>query len=588
MKKMFLLIVMMAFFSTSSIFSQTLMDYVSAVKGDTLVIKDYYEMNKQPNSLVYALFLDTVDVPVSRVYELKANGYYPHWLTPRTYPNRHTVIVGSDPTPVVNNRNAKSSPPLICTFPMTVDPGPEGIIAEGDLTIKNCELCAVGADGTVGWIFAYTTRPNLHLVFDNCIMERTLWAFVYSSYANCNFTFKDCYFVNMSGRTGRSGGVFDCFEPQDTLLIENCTHVMAQGSIYSIKQYPFNRIIINHNTFINCAGSVFANPGFQGNISLTNNIFVNSNVHPYDHCRHGDLIDPDPDRLPVGLVNVNPYSEDSANSTSRKFLVQNNLVYWDSSLDDCDSILNANKVNGSTCWESQMIIMNSRTKKMFDDDYKYPFLVTDTWKNRMPHFADPKDLFTKQLINIKEFVLEAADDNNYFVLPTWRLINIGIEKVVHPDWPIPIDLSYSDADLITGGIGGFPLGDLNWFPDKKAKWSAQRIAEYDKINDALNKGNLVTAVHNQVNLPVEFQLKQNYPNPFNPSTTIVFSLPKSANTSLKIFDILGREVEILVEGYITSGMHEVKFNAADLASGVYFYKLKSGDFTEVKKMLLMK
>jgi len=89
-------------------------------------------------------------------------------------------------------------------------------------------------------------------------------------------------------------------------------------------------------------------------------------------------------------------------------------------------------------------------------------------------------------------------------------------------------------------------------------------------------------------LPAHCALQQNYPNPFNPSTTITFSLPHSASASVRVYDILGREVATLLNGYTTSGTHEVQFNAANLPSGVYTYRLTSGNFREVRKMLLMK
>jgi hypothetical protein len=85
-----------------------------------------------------------------------------------------------------------------------------------------------------------------------------------------------------------------------------------------------------------------------------------------------------------------------------------------------------------------------------------------------------------------------------------------------------------------------------------------------------------------------FKLHENYPNPFNPSTSIKFSVPATGLVTLKVFDITGKEVTILVDGNIEQGEHEVNFNASHLASGVYFYKLISGSFTEVKKMMLIK
>ncbi|RPI04615.1 MAG: T9SS C-terminal target domain-containing protein [Ignavibacteriae bacterium] len=98
----------------------------------------------------------------------------------------------------------------------------------------------------------------------------------------------------------------------------------------------------------------------------------------------------------------------------------------------------------------------------------------------------------------------------------------------------------------------------------------------------------ITGVENNAALPNNFHLAQNFPNPFNPSTKITFTLPQSANTSLKVFDVIGREIAVLVNGFTASGIHEVQFNAANYNSGVYFYKLSSGNFTDMKKMVLIK
>ncbi len=89
-------------------------------------------------------------------------------------------------------------------------------------------------------------------------------------------------------------------------------------------------------------------------------------------------------------------------------------------------------------------------------------------------------------------------------------------------------------------------------------------------------------------VPSNYSLEQNYPNPFNPSTKINFSILKSGMVELKVYDILGREVAIIVNEYRIAGNHTVDFNASNLASGVYLYTLKAGDFTNTKKMLLIK
>ena len=85
-----------------------------------------------------------------------------------------------------------------------------------------------------------------------------------------------------------------------------------------------------------------------------------------------------------------------------------------------------------------------------------------------------------------------------------------------------------------------------------------------------------------------YRLEQNYPNPFNPTTNITYVLPKAENVSLKVYDVLGREVATLVNEVKPAGAYTVPFNASNLASGVYFYKLQSGSFVQTKKMMLVK
>jgi hypothetical protein len=296
--------------------------------------------------------------------------------------------------------------------------------------------------------------------------------------------------------------------------------------------------------------------------------------------------------LPMGIVNVYPDSADMVNNTARKFLCQNNLVYWDSLLADMDSILNARSVNYVTDWQTQMIIMNSRTDSMFKHEEPYntsPFsyLVSDIWMNQMLTFTDPKDLFTTQLANIKTFSLETVDRRRSFrtTLPDWRLVNSSENKYLYADWPIPVDLSYNNTEFWDAGLGDFPLGDLNWFPTQKKEWLTQRNTEYKNIDDALNTGKLVIDVPHQ---PATFELWQNYPNPFNGITVIRFELTEDSDVDFKIYDVLGREVAELISEKKNKGIHYVHFDGSSFASGVYFYHLKVNDQEATKKMVLLK
>lgn len=103
-----------------------------------------------------------------------------------------------------------------------------------------------------------------------------------------------------------------------------------------------------------------------------------------------------------------------------------------------------------------------------------------------------------------------------------------------------------------------------------------------------NSNSKETISVNKNSLPTEYVLEQNFPNPFNPSTIIRYALPENSNVSLIIYDILGREIAVLVNGEVGAGYHQVLFDGSKLSSGIYFCKLTSGNFTRINKMLLMK
>ena len=99
---------------------------------------------------------------------------------------------------------------------------------------------------------------------------------------------------------------------------------------------------------------------------------------------------------------------------------------------------------------------------------------------------------------------------------------------------------------------------------------------------------LVTAVEDEQTAPNNFILAQNFPNPFNPSTTINFTLPQTSKVKLTLFDAVGREIEQIASKEFSAGVHSVNYNASNLSSGVYFYKIEAGSFVQTKKMILMK
>lgn len=115
-----------------------------------------------------------------------------------------------------------------------------------------------------------------------------------------------------------------------------------------------------------------------------------------------------------------------------------------------------------------------------------------------------------------------------------------------------------------------------------------------EVNITSNGGNItipidyIVGVDNQIEKPISFSLSQNYPNPFNPTTSISYSLPNSGKVKLSVYDILAREVKVLVDEFQSSGSYKINFDASELSSSTYFYKLESNGNIEVKKMMLIK
>ena len=112
----------------------------------------------------------------------------------------------------------------------------------------------------------------------------------------------------------------------------------------------------------------------------------------------------------------------------------------------------------------------------------------------------------------------------------------------------------------------------------------------DQWNFAPNKTIVVQSVTgvNNENIISSYKLKQNYPNPFNPSTRISFEIPQSENVKLVVYNSAGQEVKTLINEFMTSGNHFINFNASNIASGVYYYRISTPHFYEIKKMILMK
>ncbi|GAB6283000.1 MAG: hypothetical protein STSR0008_17540 [Ignavibacterium sp.] len=215
-------------------------------------------------------------------------------------------------------------------------------------------------------------------------------------------------------------------------------------------------------------------------------------------------------------------------------------------------------------------------------------------------------------------------------------LRFNIAGVTNPDDPLPVELTTFLANVLTNGVElkwqtatevnnyGFEVlrsaqNDENWvslgfvngngnsnspkdysFVDEDIKNQVNgkyyyRLKQIDTDGSyeysetiEINWTNGITDVTDENNLPKEYSLSQNYPNPFNPTTTLSFAISQQSFVSLKVYDVLGKEVATLVNEEKPAGTYKVTFDAGKLSSGVYFYKLQTGNFVETKKMILLR
>jgi len=146
------------------------------------------------------------------------------------------------------------------------------------------------------------------------------------------------------------------------------------------------------------------------------------------------------------------------------------------------------------------------------------------------------------------------------------------------------------ADTFTASIPAQPLNSKVYYYISASSTSGRTVKKPITAPSGNYRFDVTTAtgITETGITPVKFELMQNYPNPFNPSTKIGYSLKSDSYITLKVFDALGREVAVLVNGYRKAGVYNETFDASAMAQGVYFYRLSAGDFTDVKKGVLVK
>ncbi len=432
----------------------------------------------------------------------------------------------------------------------------------GNILLKNLYIQHTPPTGGIAvWGTVQQVKDSATYRYEGCYFEGGNWWTTIATWAKHTKVFiTDCYFRNVENPSNVWNGVGITFANNDvdTLEVTNTTFFNHGSFAIQGELNNSNYVRFEHNTFVNSVKNPIWWKYYYKNFNVSNNIFYNA--HSLGSGPTFRTVS-DPDSLEAGIIQIyhlpKKFTDTLGLDESQRIVrLHNNDYFYSQVIKD---YWNANDTIMGTPW------MNARVRSMFDDDANFPDMDEQNTMNLDPGFVE----------------VGKGEDSLAVWMTKWRAKEPTQLWGWDPDgdrfavqWPLPENLSYTNATLLTAADGGFPVGDLNWFPDKKQDW----ITGVKKITNTT---------------PENFELKQNYPNPFNPETNIQYSIPKTAKVNISIFNSLGQKVVTLVNQKQNTGNYKVNWNGKDangnaVVSGVYFYKLSVGTYSLTRKMILLK
>jgi hypothetical protein len=503
------------------------------------------------------------------------------------------VILGPDNTWIKN----QTAPPVFLQIP-AADGSARDMIhikAGGSVTLKNVIVDGNLPNGELVGAFIVNQGGN-KIIYDNCAFGECQWFTLRNQAYADTISVTNCLFINMVRKASSpfNGMLLRIDAGVENFIFENNTSINSGRLFGNGGNFFTSKEIEVHNTYLNMqvnghelhwyealqANNIYYNWSYRGRTLRTNHYEAPFTTwdHHYEVAEKLDSIS-----LYQGMnafyldlafpefwdSAINPSIENDSDKVIMCFL-------WDRGV-DTTMTEDDNFTIGKNYWQFDPMFVNntSNLEGMLAWD-KYYWLKEDTW-------------------------------------PDWR-----VELVVDYDadgqpmlnWPPKFDLSYQNDTLLTGGTDGLPLGDLNWFPDKKATYLANRDqylaalrdsmtnAKYvyipgDSLSAFITKDNLVSVEQYDNNVPNDYYLGNNYPNPFNPTTTIRFGLPEQSVVTMTVYNVLGQKVFEMTEKALSAGNHSLHFNASNLSSGIYIYTIAAKgvngkNFVASKKMMLLK
>jgi len=591
-----------------------LSSFIYAQKKDTVVVPGFYETNK------YGTLNDAIQEAIQKgtinntVFKLKP--YEVYVLSRSIYLDHGQNLELYAPKP---GKTQESAPPQIVWTEEGID---RQYIIQSYGDVKATNIWFRHADFLGNKLMTSITFENQNDAndpergeFDGCLFDYAGIG-AESAGAICvkanHFVgkFNNCYWRNNSDNHFRYYGRAVSFPYQssgwhyDTLFFENCTFtnisrlVMQEGNEYS------DNVYINHCTVLNTIEWVFQSAGWIRNAVITNSLFINPYMYgyrAYDVCPSGmtynDFLAGKCNSPGGGLINgITPvdsfrFKVDFTDFDRKIFIGNIDYAYQDWML---DWYKNSDWSKERIRNREQMLLFNP-APMLGKNEIRFIDSVDANGKKVFKTInVDWQTIYNKD----PQFIVPATnlDAAKQFIMYKWWN-NADIDWSYEPEagfkqtWPLPENLAYTDSELLTAAMGGYPLGDLNWFPDKYEQWKAnQRAKEWETINNWLKYGSPNPSSVKELPgaLPNNYVLEQNYPNPFNPVTNIKYSIPKAGFVTLKVYNLLGQEVATIFEGNQNAGNYIATFDASNLSSGVYMYRLESENVSITKKLVLIK
>ncbi len=544
----------------------TLPGQIFAQAPDTVVVP--YMIDGNPLGAINKFIMgDTTAtgerVNPNRVYKLERGKIYFFDATMEVYFDLKLIADDDDP-------DNPTPPPILARgiLPDGSSPGTLIKLMSGNGYFKNLYFHAVRPDQQPpGWTTCVQLRADsARYVFENCVFDAWGGTAV-RNYANWTKTYiYDCVFRNMIHPTGWFGG--SCYlsnpVPTDTIVMINNTEFNC-GSYLYVPNREINRYSrIEHNTVFTTHVNVFYAP-YVSNVTYANNILYSvCTMAQRDVEIEGGWFDWDGEIS--GIVSIDTIPPDIASregitEADRRVWFLNNEYFWPQKVKDFWA---------SADTLTPPVWINDRTKAMLNDKEHWPNFKVEGNIEADPGFNDEMMTVVDSLLKYCRLLRTGQQqDYRHYYDPDHDLFAV--------QWPLPEDLTYSNTALMTAGTDGLPLGDLNWYPDKKAEWvtSVKQDPKQSHI------------------LPSNYTLSQNYPNPFNPVTTIYYRLSKKEHVKLGIYNMRGQLVKMLVDKDVPAGVHSVKWDGTDesgsrVSSGVYIYRMEAGNFRASRHMIFLK